>query len=418
MKLKRDALAEAPKQRRFSAGPAEQELKVDRNGGYRKAGIIRGASVVTRGEALGHGFWLDEDFVDSVHISINEPNKGVKSRFTHPSMSSDGLATHLGRAMTGVKTGNQVLADFHFTTSSHSTPDGGDLSGYVMTMAEESPEDIALSIVFDPDFDSEREHFVAHGGEIEFGEYGEEIWDATDFTSPDPLNAQNLPHARLADLQAVDFVGDPAANPGGLFGKQSEFAVEADDLCAFAFGLSDKRPATVSLGLDADRVRSFARRFLANHKLEIKKMNEPANPVTPAVVVPEENKEHTPATPAPAPAPAASPAPVATDPAAEPTPQLSSVRAEAKPYVDAFGQQGAVWFLEGKCFSECQALHSSKKDAEVAALNDRIGKLEQRLSAAGALTGQDSPLPFNATDTSSGKQAGFANRIKFAVSAN
>jgi len=46
--------------------------------------VINGFSVVTKGEALGHGLFLDDDFIDSVVKEGNKGGKGLKVRFTHP----------------------------------------------------------------------------------------------------------------------------------------------------------------------------------------------------------------------------------------------------------------------------------------------------------------------------------------------
>src|SRR5690606_29112927 len=124
-----------------------QGIRVDRKGGKFGAGVIYGASLTTAGEALGHGEWLDQEFVESVAMLAGEKTSGLKVRFTHPSLSADGLGTFMGRAFQGRTQGNQALSDIHFSKSSHNTPDG-DLADYVMTLAEEDPEAFAMSIVF------------------------------------------------------------------------------------------------------------------------------------------------------------------------------------------------------------------------------------------------------------------------------
>ena len=86
--------------------------RVIRDGGDSKAGLIVAASVTTRGEAIGHGMWLDNEFLGSVAEAINsQGDQGIKSRFTHPSMSGDGLGRFLGRIKDGRVSGDQVLAD-------------------------------------------------------------------------------------------------------------------------------------------------------------------------------------------------------------------------------------------------------------------------------------------------------------------
>src|SRR5580698_1939845 len=98
--MRRFDLSKPPHYRRsetaMGIGPRNQKA-VDRTGGDYGAGIIRGFAVVSRGEALGHDVWLDDVFLSQVANAINSSRSGRKSRFTHPSLSSDGLGKFLGR---------------------------------------------------------------------------------------------------------------------------------------------------------------------------------------------------------------------------------------------------------------------------------------------------------------------------------
>lgn len=249
--------------RLYRTSPARgAKPKVDRNGGDLGQGIIRGAAIVTRGEALGHGEWIDGQFVAKVGERIKSAKRGVKMRFTHPSLSGDGLGTFLGRAKNSVTDSDKSVADIHFSKASHNTPDG-DLAAYVMDLAEEDPEAFGVSIAYEPDWDAEDRFAADHKDED------------GNFHSPDKDNANNYPHARLSRLRAADVVDDPAANPDGLFRRGHEIAEEADALCEFALGLSDKKPELQLLSADAERVAGFAARFLSTHNLEIKEKSMP-----------------------------------------------------------------------------------------------------------------------------------------------
>ena len=119
--------------------------KIDPNGGEYSAGLIPGFAVITRGEALGHGMWIDRDFVNSVSESLSSGS--VKSRYTHPDMSSDGLAKSLGR-VSFCESGEEediVRGDLHFYESAHRSPDG-DLAAHVMSLADEDSESFGASI--------------------------------------------------------------------------------------------------------------------------------------------------------------------------------------------------------------------------------------------------------------------------------
>lgn len=333
---------------------------------------------------------------------MNQFNKGVKVRFTHPGLSADGLGKHLGRAMAALVDGNQAYADVHFTKSSHATPEG-DLSGYVMDLAEDSPEDFAISIVYDVDVAAELEHFLAHGGRIVEGAYGEEIWDNSEFQSPDPKNKQGLPHARVAMMRAADFVADPAANPGGLFSREQKFAAEAEELAAFALGISDKRPAAVALGLDADRVEQFVKRFLTSHNLELvpmRKQSEAAVEEKPAEVIPAPVAEEKPAE-----APAAEPTPAVE---AAPVAEQSAERSEAKRFREAFGDRGAVWFAHGLSFEQARSKQIEELTAGQDSLRKENEELKRKLGAAN-VEGETTPVGFDAADKKERK--GFAGKI-------
>jgi len=233
---------------------------VDPNGGSDNAGIIRGLAIVTRGEASGHGYWLDEEFLGQVTTAIEEARFGIKARFTHPGLSGDGLGKFLGRVRDARVDGDVVRGDLHFSKTAHDTPDG-DLAAYVMDLAENDPHAFGTSIVFRPDEDAEKEHARQHRKD----------------GSPDPDNKENLRHARLKTLRAIDAVDSPAANPDGLFSRKQEIAEDADALLAYSLGLTDEAPEMAELGIDPDRGAGFVKRFLDEHGLEVVSKSESHN---------------------------------------------------------------------------------------------------------------------------------------------
>ncbi|MCH8284926.1 hypothetical protein IIB79_00175, partial [candidate division KSB1 bacterium] len=123
------------------------DSRVVRDGGENGAGIIKGMSVLARGEAEGHDFWVDSVMLRQTAKAINSDPRGVKSRFSHPSLSGDGLGMHLGRVHSARKSGDRVFADLHFIEAAHTAPDG-DLAKYIMDLAEQDPSAFGASIVF------------------------------------------------------------------------------------------------------------------------------------------------------------------------------------------------------------------------------------------------------------------------------
>lgn len=95
----------------------------------------------------------------------NKATGGLKSRFTHPTLSSDGLGKFLGRAknftLDSVRVnrgGEMVLlhavrADLHFDKTALDKPvDGGKpLAEYVMDLAESDPDALSSSVVVKAD---------------------------------------------------------------------------------------------------------------------------------------------------------------------------------------------------------------------------------------------------------------------------
>lgn len=355
--------------RYFRALPTKgSEAKVDRTGGAYGAGLIRGVSVMTRGEALGHGMWCDDVLLEQVKEHINRPNKGTKSRFTHPSLSGDGLGKYVGRFKDAEVVGDQVIADQHFAISGHQTPDGN-LASYLMDLAEEDSESYGMSIVFEID------------SEAQEGFSRDHVDDRGRFESPDPDNVNNYPHVRLKTLRAIDAVDEPAANPNGLFHREQNIAQEASSVAEYALGLTEATPELKSLGVDPDRTREFVTRFLNANQLEIRKMSE-------------ETKEKEVKT--------------------EPVELLSKEDTQEKQhtgqeYLDAFGDIGGVWFAQGKSFDECLAEKVKLQDEKLKSQDEIIASLQQSKSLPEE-TGEDNPVDFQAEEDKK-KRKGFASKI-------
>lgn len=260
-------IATPPDAYRSTPAKSNEELQVDRTGGKYGAGLIRRASLITRGEALGHREWIDETFLDQVAAA--KPSNdvfGFKVRFTHPGLSADGLGRAMGRATNLRRDGNQVFGDIHLMKSASNTPDGN-LSEYILDLAEEDPQAFAMSIVFRADRDA-ADAF-----------HKENLGQDGRFKSPDADNEKNLEHVRLSEFLGADFVDSPAANPGGLFHRGHDIAEEADKLFEYAFGLTDEKPELVQLSADVDRVAAYATKFLESHQLELVHHRERTAPV-------------------------------------------------------------------------------------------------------------------------------------------
>ena len=120
---------------------AQPATRVDREGR-----VIYGVSVAQPVEALGHGMTLDARSIAAIVEHGNAARNGVKSRFAHPGLSSDGLGKYLGRMRDFRQEGDKAVADLHLADSAFRTPEG-DLGSYVMDMAENDADMFGMSVV-------------------------------------------------------------------------------------------------------------------------------------------------------------------------------------------------------------------------------------------------------------------------------
>lgn len=339
-----------------------QSVAIDRTGGDKSAGLIRGFAVCTVGEALGHDYWCDAITLQQIVTLANAKPSGLKARFTHPGMSADGLGTFLGRARNLSIDGEVVRGDLHFDPSAHATPDG-DLAKYAMDLAESDPEAFGSSIVFLHDCIAEEEFQMQNGAEwVEVDDGYERFKVLQGFQSPDPRNAEHYPHVRVSELRACDVVDEPAANPDGLFHIPSETLNQAQSFMAYALGLSSEKPTgELAAQINPERARGFAARFLEEKGLAIgpkensmSKSTEPGGQAT-----------------------GSQSSALSADEALQKARQ--EMQAECQKYTAKFGSKGAEWFAAGltweqACDKHCEAL-AAERDTALAAKKEAEEKL-------------------------------------------
>jgi hypothetical protein len=246
---------------RFRTMPATGAApRVDRD-----AGVIRGASATQAVEALGHGVMLDAKTLQQVADFGNAAGgKGLKVRFTHPGMCSDGLGTMVGHATNFRVEGDRVPCDITLDPSSKTSP-RGDQYSYVLDMAENNPNDFGLSIVFS----GEPVYVLEDGSEVAA------IHSCGKYQKPKNAVGGDLPLARIEKLYAVDFVDEPAANRDGLFASAdlvAAFSETSSETAEQAFAAIDR--LRDELGLSTVDVGRFAERYLRA------RLNSTTNPET------------------------------------------------------------------------------------------------------------------------------------------
>lgn len=217
--LKRNPLPAEPHWLR--AESSGREVMVDR-----EANALRGMVVAQEGnfKTPGRGAFNLKS-LKIIKALMNKERIGLKSRFAHPTLSSDGVGKFLGRVKNPSlevlrlrRNGEEVLvnavrADLFFDkTALEEPPEGGGkpLGIYVMDLAESDPDAISTSLVLQAD---EEEQVDAKGRPIldTNGEPLAPVWyptalhasdivdtgDAVDGILSANLDAANLPDALL-----------------------------------------------------------------------------------------------------------------------------------------------------------------------------------------------------------------------------
>jgi hypothetical protein len=200
----------------------------------------------------------------------------------------------------------------------------GDLGTYVMDLAEEDPEAFGVSAAT----------MLAKVMQSKVPE-GEVI----------PL--------RLDGLRAVDFVDDPAATRGGLFDMTSPAGLPALTSWIVDTHFADREPAEV-----VNRMCSFLSKHYGRDIMSEVLAGNAATESAPAA------------------------APQVEAPAG----QLSMEA--AKPYLEAFGDRGAKWYLEGKPLADCFAVELAELKGALATKQAENEALQVKLDAALKASGE------------------------------
>ena len=161
----------------------------------REQGVIRNVSIISTGDAVGHGFRVDGVMLSQVYAHLSS-GKRYPVRLTHPEEfgGRDGIELLVGYIENATLTGEQVRGDVRLGKFAEHSPagNGNNIREFLLSVAEESPELIGLSITY-----AMAEDEVIRG----------------DRPSEDILLG------RVEELLSVDFVGDPGANRNGLLSK-------------------------------------------------------------------------------------------------------------------------------------------------------------------------------------------------------
>jgi len=163
---------------------------------YPDQALIMGVSVITEGDALGHGVMIDAMSLATIKEHAMMKANGVKVMLDH----DDGIENTIGVMRNFSIEGIQLRADLQLLKAHGETP-------LIIEMAETMPELFGMSISF--------------SGTLE--EIG------------------GVYYVRCEELYSIDIVDMPAANPSGLFSAKVDSTQNAMDLQAITIELSAEK---------------------------------------------------------------------------------------------------------------------------------------------------------------------------------
>ena len=171
----------------------------------REAGVLHGVSVITEGEAKGHGMIVDAITLQQVKACAETYTDGLRVKMDHYT----GIDAMVGVLRDFVIDGIQLRADLHLIKSHEDFEK-------LLEMAETIPGSFGLSISF--------------SGESEYVEIPEDDSEEAEPNSGElPSGGTKIAQAaRCMEIYSCDIVDQPAANPTGLFQAMPEETVPVE----------------------------------------------------------------------------------------------------------------------------------------------------------------------------------------------
>lgn len=165
----------------------------------REAGVLRGVSVITEGEAKGHGMIVDGVTLEQVKACAETYVDGLRVKMDHYT----GIDAMVGVLRDFQIDGSQLRADLHLIKSHEDFEK-------ILEMAETMPGIFGLSI-----------SFSGESEDVEVPSDDSEEVEPNSGELPDGA-VEIVRAARCMEIYSADIVDQPAANPSGLFQAMSE----------------------------------------------------------------------------------------------------------------------------------------------------------------------------------------------------
>lgn len=206
--------------------PAQSEWLSSKQSGKpaqidRESNIIRGYVVAEAGVFKDRRGQFNKRSLSEIIELGNQAERGIKSRFTHPNLSDDGLGKHLGRAKNFRfhRNGKKVLADLHLNpTAMKEPPEGGrPLGEYIMELAETDPGSFSSSLVLQ----KEDEIKLDADGERVYDDVGPEpaIWHPIVLHASDVVDTGDA----VDDFLSLSLGGVDEELPDAIVRKATQF---------------------------------------------------------------------------------------------------------------------------------------------------------------------------------------------------
>lgn len=292
------------------------------------SGTIYGAKVIELGRVNDHRpFIVDEETLSEVVAFGNRPNNGIKVRFTH---TQESLGNHLGRATNFYRRGqeNCVRCDINLVKAAKLAPFNA--YDYIMSLAMEDPEALGLSIAFMMD--------------------------------PDTEPVDGLLPVRLKRLYSCDFVGEPNATRGGLFSTENEEDMTIKEKLEGQLDEEIKEQVSFEEHEKKDEYEKEVKDEESSEDPEEEMEDDEDEEEMEHGEDHDKKEEHS----------------------QQPAPEYEA-------YIEAFGDQGAVWFLRKRPLNECFAeyLHEFRKENED--LKKKLKEANAKIEAFSQSLGEHEP---------------------------
>lgn len=247
--------------------------------------------------------------------------------------TQESLGNHLGRAVNFYRRGQENCVRCDINLVKAAKLAPFNAYDYIMSLAMEDPEALGLSIAFMMD--------------------------------PEVEAVDGLLPVRIKRLYSVDFVGEPNATRGGLFSAENEESMTIKEKLEGQLDEEKKDQVVFEEDEKKDKYEEVKDEEASKDEDE-DKMEEDEDEME------EEEKD------------------------GEKVEQSQQPLPEYEAYIEAFGEQGAVWYLRGKPLNECFAeyLHSVNKENE--ALRAELAEAKAQVEAFSAGLGEESPAAANA----------------------